>query len=226
MKVMKMINPIMTSVATPILAKLQNEPDKIKLNYSRILSFVGFINIPILIALSIFSEEVVSLFFSEKYANAATFVRILAFWGILASIGNPAGTLAVAKGRTDIQFKWTIIRFVCAPVTIYIASFFQVEAIAYSQVILQCIFFVIYWYMMIKPLSGHNLLEYISSFSNSIVCAAIASVPTLLFALNVTLESQLMYLIIGCAIFAVTYLIFTYVTNKKLINFFVGLVKK
>ena len=226
MKVMKMINPIITSVATPILAKLQNEPDKIKLNYSRILSFVGFINIPILIALSIFSEEVVSLFFSEKYANAATFVRILAFWGIFASIGNPAGTLAVAKGRTDISFKWTIIRFVCAPVTIYIASFFQVEAIAYSQVILQCIFFVIYWYMMIWPLSGLNLVEYVGSFSNSILCAAVASVPTLLFAMNVTLESQLMYLIIGCAIFAVTYLIFTYVTNKKLINFFVGLIKK
>lgn len=226
MKVMKIINPIINSVATPILSKLQNDPEKIKLNYSKILSFIGFINIPILIALSIFSEEVVSLFFSDKYANAAIFVRILAFWGIFASIGNPAGNLVVAKGRTDISFKWTIIRFICAPITIYIASFFQVEAIAYSQVILQCIFFVIYWYMMIWPLSGLNLVEYVGSFSNSILCAAVASVPTLLFAMNVTLESQLMYLIIGCAIFAVTYLIFTYVTNKKLINFFVGLIKK
>lgn len=226
LKSMKMLNPIINSVATPILAKLQNEPEKIKVNYSRILSFVGFINIPILIALSIFSEEVVSIFFSEKYANAATFVRILAFWGIFASIGNPAGNLVVAKGRTDISFKWTIIRFFCAPITVYLASFYQVEAIAYSQVILQCIFFVIYWYMMIWPLSGLNLVEYVGSFSNSILCAAVASVPTLLFAMNVTLESQLMYLIIGCAIFAVTYLIFTYVTNKKQINFFVGLIKK
>ena len=226
LKAMKMLNPIINSVATPILAKLQNEPDKIKLNYSRILSFVGFINIPILIALSIFSEEVVSIFFSEKYANAATFVRILAFWGIFASIGNPAGNLVVAKGRTDISFKWTIIRFICAPITIYIASFFKVEAIAYSQVILQCIFFLIYWYMMIRPLSGLNLFEYVGSFSNSILCAAIASVPTILFAINVTLESQLLYLIIGCAIFAITYLAITYITNKKLINFFLGLIKK
>lgn len=226
MKVMKIINPILNSVATPILSKLQNEPDRIKLNYSRILSFIGFINIPILIALSIFSEEVVNIFFSEKYANAATFVRILAFWGIFASIGNPAGVLAVAKGRTDIQFKWTIVRFCCAPITIYLASFFQVEAIAYSQVLLQCIFFIIYWYMMIWPLSGLNLIEYVGSFSNSIICAAIASLPTLMFAMNVVFDSQLMYLIIGCAIFAITYLLFTYITNKKLINFFVGLIKK
>ncbi len=226
LKAMKMLNPIINSVATPILSKLQNEPEKIKLNYSRILSFVGFINIPILIALSIFSEEVVSIFFSEKYANAATFVRILAFWGIFASIGNPAGNLVVAKGRTDISFKWTIIRFFCAPITIFIASFFQVEAIAYSQVILQCIFFFIYWYMMIRPLSGLNLFEYIGSFSNSIICAAIASVPTLLFAVNVTFASQLAYLIIGCAVFLVTYLTFSYLTNKKLVNFFMSLTKK
>jgi O-antigen/teichoic acid export membrane protein len=213
-------------VATPILSKLQNEPDKIKFNYSRILSFVGFINIPILIVLSIFSEEVVNIFFSEKYANAATFVRILAFWGIFASIGNPAGNLVVAKGRTDISFKWTIIRFICAPITIYIASFFEVETIAYSQVILQLVFFLIYWYMMIRPLSGLNLYEYVGSFSNSIICAAIASVPTLIFAMNVTLVSQLAYLIIGCAIFAVTYLIFSYLTNKKLVNFFISLIKR
>ena len=226
LKVMKMISPIINSVATPILSKLQNESDKIKFNYSRILSFVGFINIPILIALSIFSEEVVNIFFSEKYANAATFVRILAFWGIFASIGNPAGNLVVAKGRTDISFKWTIVRFICAPITIYIASFFEVEAIAYSQVILQLIFFLIYWYMMIRPLSGLNLFEYVGSFSNSIMCAAIASVPTLIFAMNVTLESQLAYLIIGCAIFAITYLSFSYLTNKKLVNFFISLIKK
>lgn len=226
LKAMKMLNPIINSVATPILSKLQNEPDKIKLNYSRILSFVGFINIPILIALSIFSEEVVSIFFSEKYANAATFVRILAFWGIFASIGNPAGNLVVAKGRTDISFKWTIIRCTIAPLVVYIASFFQVEAIAYSQVILRIFFFIIYWYMMIRPLAGLSLYEYVGSFSNSIMCAAIASVPTLIFAMNVIFESQLAYLIIGCAIFAITYLTFSYITNKKLVNFFISLIKK
>ena len=153
-------------------------------------------------------------------------MRILAFWGIFASIGNPAGNLVVAKGRTDISFHWTIIRFLCAPITIYIASFFDVEAIAYSQVILQLIFFLIYWYMMIRPLSGLNLFEYVGSFSNSIICAAIASIPTLIFAMNVTLESQLAYLIIGCAIFALTYLTFSYLTNKKLVNFFISLIKK
>ena len=226
LKLMKIINPIINSVATPILSKLQNDPYKIKLNYSRILSFVGFINIPILIALSIFSDEVVNIFFSEKYTNAAIFVRILAFWGIFASIGNPAGNLVVARGRTDLSFKWTIVRFCCAPLAIYLASFFNVEAVAYSQVILHFVFFLIYWYMVIRPLTGMNLNEYVGSFSNSIVCAFVASVPTILFTANITLESQLLYLIIGCSIFAITYLTISYLTNKKLVNFFISLIKK
>ena len=80
--------------------------------------------------------------------------------------------------------------------------------------------------MMIWPLSDLNLVEYVGSFSNSIMCAAIASIPTLIFAMNIILESQLAYLIIGCAIFAVTYLTFSYLTNKKLVNFFISLIKK
>lgn len=79
---------------------------------------------------------------------------------------------------------------------------------------------------MIKPLSGLNILEYVASFSNSIICAAIASIPTLLLVMNVTIEQQLIYLIFGCGIFAITYLIFTYLTNKKLINFFFSIIKK
>ena len=62
---------------------------------------------------------------------------------------------------------------------------------------------------------GHGRIEYVGSFSNSLICAAIASIPTIAFAMNITLESQLLYLIIGCAIFALTYLVSTYLTNKK-----------
>lgn len=226
LKAMKMLNPIINSVATPILAKLQNEPDKIKLNYSRILSIVGFINIPILVALSIFSDEVVSVFFSEEYANAATFVRILAFWGIFASIGNPAGNLVVAKGRTDISFVWTIMKSLFAPLAIYIASFFNVEAVAYSQVILRIIFFFVYWRMMIRPLADLKLSEYIASFSNSVICAGIASVPTILFSVYVTLENKLLDLIIGCAIFAIIYLSLSYFIDKSLVSFLKNIMKK
>lgn len=226
MKVMKIINPILSSVATPILAKLQNDPDKIKINYSRILSFIGFINIPILIALSIFSEEVVTIFFSEKYADAAFFVRILSFWGIFASLGDPAGYLVVAKGRTDLSFKWTIIRCTVAPIVVCIASLFDVEAIAYSQLLLRIVFFFVYWYILVGPLSDLSLSEYIGTFFPSVVCAMIASLPTFLFTTNIIIDSQLLYLIIGCLIFAITYLLAAYFINNKFIKFLISLISK
>lgn len=226
LKVMKMLNPIVSSVATPILSKLQNEPDKIKLNYSRILLFLTTINFPVLFALFVFAEPVVNIFFSDKYADAAVFVRILSIWGMFATIGNPAGNLVIAKGRTDLSFKWTIIRFCCAPVAIYIASFFNVEAVAYSQVILQFAFFFIYWKMMIYPLSDLNLWEYIGSFSKPFICGLIAMLPTLLYAYYVTLPVELIYLIVGCVLFSVIYLLSTWFINKPIVTFFTSLIKK
>jgi O-antigen/teichoic acid export membrane protein len=226
LKVMKMLNPIVNSVATPILAKLQNEPEKIKLNYSRILSFLTTINFPVLFALFVFAEPVVNVFFSDKYADAAVFVKILSIWGMFATIGNPSGNLVIAKGRTDLSFKWTIIRFCCAPVTIYIASFFNVEAVAYSQVILQFVFFFIYWKMMIYPLSDLTLFEYIGSFTRPFICGLIAMLPTLLYAYYVTLPVELIYLIVGCVLFSVIYLLSTWFINKPIVTFFTSLIKK
>lgn len=226
MKVMKMINPIINSVTTPILAKLQNEPEKIKRNYSRILSLLTSVNFPVLFALFVFAESVVNIFFSDKYAEAAIFVRILSIWGIFATIGNPAGNLVIAKGRTDLSFKWTILRFCIAPIAIYIASFFNVVAVAYSQVLLQIFFFFIYWKMMIYPLSDLNLCEYIGSFSKPFICSVIAIIPTFVYANYVTLPVELIYLIFGCVIFSVLYLISTWFINKPIIDFLTSLYKK
>lgn len=226
MKVMKMINPIINSVATPILAKLQNEPEKIKKNYSRILSLLTSVNFPVLFALFVFAESVVNIFFSDKYAEAAIFVRILSIWGIFATIGNPAGNLVIAKGRTDLSFKWTILRFCFAPIAIYIASFFNVVAVAYSQVLLQIFFFFIYWKMMIYPLSDLNLCEYIGSFSKPFICSFIAIIPTFVYANYVTLPVELIFLIFGCVIFSVLYLISTWFINKPIIEFLTSLYKK
>jgi O-antigen/teichoic acid export membrane protein len=145
---------------------------------------------------------------------------------MFATIGNPAGNLVIAKGRTDLSFKWTIIRFCCAPVVIYLASIFNVEAVAYSQVILQFIFFFVYWKMMIYPLSDLNLWEYIGSFSKPFICGLIAIIPTLIYAYYVTLPIELVFLIVGCGIFSVIYLISTWFINKPIVTFFKSLLKK
>ena len=232
LKTMKLIGPIINAVATPILSKLQKDVEAIKTNYLRILNVISFINFPILLALFIFADPVVRLFLSSKYMGAATFLKILCFWGIFASIGNPAGNLVVAKGRTDLSFRWTVVRFCCAPLAVFAASFFSINAVAYSQVILQGIFFFIYWRILIYPLSDIKLGEYVGSLSRALLCSIIAMVPALLwhyvglqysgwFSRNPWID-----LVGGCAVYGVTYLLATWFFNKGIIEFVYSLLPR
>lgn len=225
LKTMKVIAPIINPIITPILAKMQDDDSAVKMNYLRLLNFISFLNFPILMALCVFAEPVVHLFFSAKYADAAVFVQILCFWGLFASIGNPAGNLVIAKGRTDLSFKWTIIRFCCVPITVYLSSFFSVNAIAYSQVLLQLVFFVIYWRMLIYPLTEITLREYVGAMSHSFFCAIIAAIPSLLFSYYWQVYNFL-GLLLGCFLFGVIYLLSTYYFNRNQYQLLISLIKK
>jgi len=218
MKAFKMLNPIVNSVATPILAKLQKERDRLEENYLLILRILTFICFPILFALCIFAEPTITLFFSERYQGSAPFVSILCFWAMFACIGNPAGNLVIATGRTDLEFKWTVVRLICVPVAVVLASFFSPIAIAWSQVILQAIFFYIYWRMMIYTSAHISLSHYVGSLMPATISCVIAAVPSFLFHyflnLNIWVD-----LIGGCAIFAMVYFVASWILNRRMFDF-------
>lgn len=217
LKPMKMINPIITQVATPIFAKLQGDAEAFKKNYIRVLNVLGFINFPILAILFILAEPITAVVYGKNLMDVAIFVQIMSLWGIFATIGNPAGILTVAKGRTDLSFKWTIVRVATAPIAIYIASFYSIEAVAYSQVILQVIFFWFYWRILIYPLSGILFRNYVGAVSSALISSlmAVGSV----FILQLLYKGEILEnLIFGLLLFSLVYLGATFVMNRQIIS--------
>lgn len=215
MKAYKMISAVLGPVIAPLLSKFQNEQQALEKNYLMIIRSVSFVSYPILIALMIFAEPTVEIFFSETYAGSAPYVSILCLWALFASVGTYAGQLIIATGRTDLEFKWEVVRLVFVPLTVVLASLFSPIAIAWSQVILQCVFFVIYWRMMIFAAAGIKFEAYIRAFVPAASCVMIASVPAFIF--HHYFESNIYAdLICGCAIFAITYLLAAWKFNKKM----------
>ncbi|MBO4263479.1 MAG: oligosaccharide flippase family protein, partial [Bacteroidales bacterium] len=239
LKTMKVISPIINSVATPILAKLQDSAEAVKENYLRILRIVALVNFPVLAAFFVFADPVVVLFLSEKYQGAAPFLRILCFWGMFASVGNPAGNLVIAKGRTDLSFKWTIIRVCCAPLAVFIAAkcFGTPNSVAYSQVVLQLVFFFIYWRILIYPLSGITAGEYCGALSRGFSCAVLSALTALVWHLFFAVTPVFGFasplpgnhwadLIGGCVVFSGAYFAYSWLLNREMYRFLGHVLKK
>jgi O-antigen/teichoic acid export membrane protein len=130
------INPIVTRVAFPIFAKVQNQNDVLSRYYTKAVTMLMTVNFPILFGLFIVANELVAVMYGEEYMRVACILRILAVVGLYKAFGNPNGPVLLAKGRADIGFYWNL--FWTAVVTLscyfFATKFMTPESVAYSQV--------------------------------------------------------------------------------------------
>jgi uncharacterized BrkB/YihY/UPF0761 family membrane protein len=88
----------------------------------------------------------------------------LAFACCISSISNPVGSLQIATGRTDIGFKWTIIRVSITPIFIFVGSLYNITAVAALYAILSVLLTVPMWYIQLLPMANISLSSYVSQF--------------------------------------------------------------
>jgi O-antigen/teichoic acid export membrane protein len=108
------INPVLTRVATPVFAKRQASNEALRSGYLELLRLIAFISMPLLVGLAIVAPAFVPLAVGARWHAAVLPLEILAFVGICFAIGNPLGSLTLAKNRPDIEFKLSLV---LAPLT-------------------------------------------------------------------------------------------------------------
>lgn len=177
MKPIQIINSIITSVATPAFAKFQDNIKMIQEKYLDVLKLLSILNFPIFIIFFIFADPMVFILYGSEKAGVAIFLKILSFWGMFNSVGNPAGILMVAKGRTDLSFYWTIVRIAVMTTAIFIAGQFSIYAVAVSQSVIAFGFLFLYWRMMVYSIAFIPLKNYLKSCGLATMVSLLAGIP-------------------------------------------------
>lgn len=159
----QVINPILVKVASPTLAKFQDDRLLLKKNYLKLVKIVSRINMPVYLLLIIFAPLVVELFYGDGFDSIISIVRILCVYMIFRAIGNPVGSLVVATGRTDLEFRWNILNLLIMPIFIYIGSRYGINGVAVSLAVVMVLLFVPSWKYLVYKMTGASLLEYIKA---------------------------------------------------------------
>jgi O-antigen/teichoic acid export membrane protein len=154
------INPIVTNVTFPIMAKIQNDPNKLKIIYLKIINYLSSINFPIYILMATLASSIVPLVFGDKWLASVGIFQLLSVYYLIRSTTNPAGALLMAKGRADIGFWWSLGEFSLMPLIIYVGSFWGVIGVASSLVIFQILFLLPNWYFIVKKMCAAPFEEY------------------------------------------------------------------
>ncbi len=163
------INPIITRVAYPVFAKKQTDNQALCRGYLQMMKLLGIIVFPLLIGVAVISPVVVPVLFGNKWGQTAVLIQIMALVGILKSLGNPSGTILLAKGRADIGFKWNVtVAAINTAVFWMCAKYYGVYAVAWSWVALS-ILYAILMQLILNYIVKLQFVDYVASFSKSLI---------------------------------------------------------
>ena len=164
LKLYSIVNPIMLNVLNPFLSSIQKEKERMKLYYLKVVRLLATFNFPIYLILIVASKEILTILYGKDYEMGYVILSFLAITYAINSISNPVGSLQIATGRTDLGFKWTVIRLLFTPLIILLASKININVVAISIVILSVLLIIPLWYVQVKPMANINLKEYLNQF--------------------------------------------------------------
>ncbi|ENQ6478115.1 lipopolysaccharide biosynthesis protein [Klebsiella pneumoniae] len=96
---------IMARSLYPILSHYQDNEAKVRDNYLKCVFVVLAISAPLMSGIALFSQDIVRVFFGDKWALTGVILQWLAPTAIIQSVLSTTGAVFTAKGRTDILFR-------------------------------------------------------------------------------------------------------------------------
>lgn len=155
------INPVVTRVGLPVMAKLQDNLAALKTVYLQTLRMTASMNFPIYAALAVWAEEVVAIVLGERWTQAGDFMRLFALWGLVRSTANPVGSLLYATGRVRAAFWWNLVLALVVPGILWFgAAFAGALGLAASMLGVQLLLFYPLFRWLVRPACGLRFGEY------------------------------------------------------------------
>ncbi len=184
----------------PALSAVQSDRDKLGRAYLKTVSILSAVVFPMMTGLALVVVPFVDLLFGSQWGPVAPVLRILAFVGLVQSVGSIANEVWKARGRSGVLLRWSLIRavgFIFAfSVGVQIGS---LEAMAMAYLIANLVLLLPFQYELIKELnvSASAMLAAIRpQFVSSLIMAAAVLLVELAFPSLVTLGSTLQLLIL------------------------------
>ncbi len=169
MRVVGIINPIVSKVTLPIMSKSKDDSFLLKAYYLNSVKYLALIVAPIFLFISLLSLPIVNVLFGQKWVDVVPVLQVLSFYGFFRAIGNPIGSLVLAKGRADIGFFWNLAMLFCVPLSILCGSYMGLVGVSWALLGLAVALKLPEYYLITKPLCDAGFNEYLKSFSKPLL---------------------------------------------------------
>lgn len=137
------ISRALDKVTFPLFVTIQNDDERLKRVYKKILKMVVFVVTPVLISLAVLAEPVFRFLFTEKWLPAVPYFQILCATGILYPLHTYNLDILNVKGRSDLFLKLEVFKKVLILVVLFITIPMGIIELLIGQVVISILAFFI-----------------------------------------------------------------------------------
>ncbi len=171
------VNGILSKITLPILAKIQDDDDRLISVYRKYISLMSFVLFFLCCLLASQAKPTILLLFTEKWEASAIYLQIFCFSIMFEHITSINLILLQVKGRSDLFLKLEIIKKTISMTILFSAIPFGVIGICISKVIYTQIAIIFNTYYTGK-LFGIGYFKQVKDFFPYFIVALITCVPS------------------------------------------------
>lgn len=112
---LQQVSSVIVRVLIPTLVQIQDDLPRLRSAYLRAVGAIALVTFPIMGGLFALADDFVLVVFGATWAPMAPLLKVLAWVGMLQSVGTTVGTIYLATGKMGIALRVTLI---AAPVLI------------------------------------------------------------------------------------------------------------
>jgi O-antigen/teichoic acid export membrane protein len=156
------INPAVTRVGLPLMAKVKHDRAALKSVYLQTMQMTSSVNFPAYAMVFLWAPDIVAVLLGPQWTNAVPFMRLLAIWGLIRSTSNPLGSLVYATGFVRRAFWWNLGMFLLLPLLFwYAARIDGARGLAMTLIGIQLVVFYPLFRFFVWPLCGASFADYL-----------------------------------------------------------------
>lgn len=214
------INPIVTRVAFPAFALVQDDPERLRSGYLRMNELLLGINAPLLLGFAAAAPLAVPLLLGPGWDKTIFLVQVLVFYALFRSVGNAGGALVMAKGRADWSFYWNLLLLVLMPTGILIAVLTTdgIGGIAGILTIMQGLLLILHYFILVRRLIGPCGYAYFRSVARPLLIAMLMALSVWQIDTMLVAYAHGPRLAIMMAAGSVIYLLLSMLFQQKLVR--------
>jgi len=207
------INPIITKVAFPVFSKIQDDNSIMRRGYCKAINYISMLSFPMLAGMLVIAPEFVRLVYGAKWVPSIIVLQIFCLVGVFKSLGNPVGSILLAKGRADIGFYWNIFAVIMVSLAVIVGVNWGIVGVAVAILILQVPFFFIIQ-PIVNRLINLKFSQYFKAIQLPLFCSVImlaAIIPLKMILGNI---NMLPLFITAVVVGAITYTVSYYIKDR------------